>query len=412
MSSKKTKRQQTIAASRKPEEQRGRRSIQKAKRIGLEPKQVRRFLDEELDFDLHVKTVLSLAMATTGVLYSMALAIHMIGRAMAWAMSKDAKHTVKQVDRLLSNAHVQPWDMADAWVRYVVGQRREVLVALDWTVFQHDKQSTLALHLVDRHGRTMPLLWKTVAHGQLRGHQTELEDQMVEKLDSLLDEQVTVTLLADRGFASAERLEMLEMLGWHYVIRFTGSTIIIDQRGRRARATEWLSASGRARKLSGVRWSNQQVPVGCVVVTKPAGQREPWCLVSSHDELTASQLVKLYARRFRIEETFRDIKDIHFGLGLSATHISQPLRRDRLLLIAAFAQVLLTMLGEAGERVGLDRYLKTNTSSKRQLSLLHQGQFWFLALPRMPDDRLELLMGAFADILQQHQITRELLGFS
>ena len=92
---------------------------------------MRRFLDEQLDFDLHAKTVLSLAMATTGVLYSMALAIHMIGRAMAWAMSKDAKHTVKQVDRLLSNAHVQPWDMADAWVRYVVGQRQKLLVALD-----------------------------------------------------------------------------------------------------------------------------------------------------------------------------------------------------------------------------------------------------------------------------------------
>ena len=91
-----------------------RRRIQKARKKGLGPKQVRRFLDEELDFDLHVKTVLSLAMATTGVLYSMALAIHMIGRAMAWAMSKDARHTVKQVDRLLSNAHVQPWDMADA----------------------------------------------------------------------------------------------------------------------------------------------------------------------------------------------------------------------------------------------------------------------------------------------------------
>jgi hypothetical protein len=29
----------------------------------------------------------------------------------------------------------------------------------------------------------------------------------------------------------------------------------------------------------------------------------------------------LYARRFTIEETFRDLKDNHFGMGLSATHI-------------------------------------------------------------------------------------------
>jgi Protein of unknown function (DUF1524) len=33
--------------------------------------------------------------------------------------------------------------------------------------------------------------------------------------------------------------------------------------------------------------------------------------------------VKLYGKRFTIEETFRDENDIHFGLGLSATHIRQ-----------------------------------------------------------------------------------------
>ena len=73
---------------------------------------------------------------------------------------------------------------------------------------------------------------------------------------------------------------------------------------------------------------------------------------------------------------------------------------------------LLTMLGEAGERAGLDRHLKTNTRSKRQLSLFHQREFWFLALPRMPPERLELLMNAFADILQEYQLTKELLTFS
>ena len=56
------------------------------------------------------------------------------------------------------------------------------------------------------------------------------------------------------------------------------------------------------------------------------------------------------------------------------------------------------MHGEACEPVELDRYLKTNTSSKRQLFVLHQGQFWFQAQPRMPDDPPELLMGAFAEV--------------
>jgi hypothetical protein len=42
-------------------------------------------------------------------------------------------------------------------------------------------------------------------------------------------------------------------------------------------------------------------------------------------------------------------------MGLSATRIGEPTRRDRLLLINAFAMALLTLLGAAGESLGLDR---------------------------------------------------------
>ncbi len=79
-----------------------------------------------------------------------------------------------------------------------------------------------------------------------------------------------------------------------------------------------------------------------VVLLTDRGFKEAWCL----------------ATRFTIEETFRDIKDNHFGMGLSATHIHDAGRRDRLLLLAAIAHALLTLLGAAREEAGLDRYLK------------------------------------------------------
>ena len=49
--------------------------------------------------------------------------------------------------------------------------------------------------------------------------------------------------------------------------------------------------------------------------------------------------------------------DLRFGIGMD----SMPERRDRLWLINAFAVVLLTLLGAAGEALGYDRMLKTNT---------------------------------------------------
>ena len=61
------------------------------------------------------------------------------------------------------------------------------------------------------------------------------------------------------------------------------------------------------------------------------------------------------SRRWTIEPSFRDTKDLRFGMGMSEIRIADPERRDRLLLISAFAMVLLTMLGAAGESLGMDR---------------------------------------------------------
>jgi hypothetical protein len=138
--------------------------------------------------------------------------------------------------------------------------------------------------------------------------------------------------------------------------------------------------------------------------------KEAWCLATSRADMRATEVTRLYGKRFTIEETFRDTKDVHFGMGLKATHIGDSSRRDRLLLLGAVAHALLTLLGDAGERAGLDRLLKTNTSKKRQLSLYNQGCFWYDALPNMPDERLIPLMQAFDASLREHQFFSDIFG--
>jgi hypothetical protein len=54
-----------------------------------------------------------------------------------------------------------------------------------------------------------------------------------------------------------------------------------------------------------------------------------------------------------------------YDRGLSSVRIADPQRRDRLLLLNAFAVVLLTLLGAAGESLGMDRHLKVNTVKTR-----------------------------------------------
>jgi Transposase DDE domain len=120
-----------------------------------------------------------------------------------------------------------------------------------------------------------------------------------------------------------------------------------------------------------------------VVLVQDKRMKEAWCLATNRSDLKAAEIAKLYGKRFTIEETFRDTKDVHFGMGLKATHIGDSSRRDRLLLLGAMAQALLALLGDAGERAGMDRVLKVNTSKARQHSLYDQGSFWYDALPNM-----------------------------
>ena len=115
---------------------------------------------------------------------------------------------------------------------------------------------------------------------------------------------------------------------------------------------------------------------------------------SLRDETTAT-LDNYYAKRWTIEPQFRDTKDLQFGMGLSATRIGEPTRRDRLLLISAFATALPTLLGAVGESLGMDRMLKSNTSTKRTHSLFRQGCMLYDLIPNMPEHRLVPLMQAF-----------------
>ena len=150
--------------------------------------------------------------------------------------------------------------------------------------------------------------------------------------------------------------------------------------------------------------------VPAVVLVHAPKMKEAWCLATTLSKRKASEVVKLYSKRFTIEETFRDEKDLHFGMGLSATHIREAGRRDRLLLLAAIAHALLTLLGAAAEETGLDRYLKVNTVKRRTHSLFRQGLYWYDCIPTMREEWLRPLMAAFDRLVRNHAVLGEILG--
>jgi hypothetical protein len=211
-----------------------------------------------------------------------------------------------------------------------------------------------------------------------------------------------VTILADRGFGDHKLFAYLADLGFGYVIRFRGNIHVTDASGETRTAAEWVGKSGRARKLRAARvTASYAYQVGAVVCVHARDMKEPWCLAASDAEAPAGTLIAKYSRRWTIEPTFRDTKDLRFGMGMAELRIAEPERRDRLLLINAFAMALLTMLGAAGESLGMDRHLKSNTSKTRTHSLFRQGCMLYELIPNMPEHRLLPLMQRFAEMLAQ-----------
>ena len=380
------------------------------KRSFMQFQDVRAFLDSVLDEDIHTKRVDSLANATLGVMTGASLGVALIGKSLAQARGLLPKHAIKQVDRLLSKSKLEAWDVFASWVPEMVGSRTDIVVAMDWTDFDADGQATLALKLVTRHGRATPLVWLSVFKDELKDARNAYEDASLRRLAEVLPDGVRATLLADRGFADTKLFGFLGELGFDYVIRLKGNTNVGAADGTTCPAAEWVGQGGRARKLRDATVTKAQCPVGAVVCVHAKDMKEPWCLVTGNGDATAPQIIALYSKRWRVEPSFRDTKDLRFGMGLSASRISDPQRRDRLLLLNAFAVVLLTLLGAAGESLGMDRHLKPNTVKTRSHSLFRQGSMLYDLIPNMPEHRLRPLVEWFADMLHQSRAMTETLS--
>jgi hypothetical protein len=359
---------------------------------------------------MHARRVLSVANGVVGAIHAVALSIHAIGQALAMTSGLNAKHAVKQVDRLLSNGNLVLWEVFEHWVRFVLAERSEAVVALDWTEFDSDDHATIALSLITSHGRATPLMWKTHQKSKLKARRNQYEDELLARFREIVPNEVRVTLLADRGFGDQDLYKALGGAHIDFVIRFRGCIHVTDAAGKKRTAAGWVPPNGKSRMLKDARLTHDKTQVGAVVCVKQRGMKEPWCLATSRSDLEPAEIVALYGRRFTIEENFRDTKDMRFGMGLSSTHVGRCDRRDRLLLLAALAQALLTLLGAAAEEVGLDRTMKVNTVKKRTHSLFRQGCFWYGCIPAMREERLKLLMTAYEGILARHAVFSSVFG--
>jgi hypothetical protein len=350
-------------------------------------------------------------MATYGVLRAASLSIHLIGHALAQARGTADKHAIKQVDRLIGNVGIVLDELFARWIQFVVGNRPEAIVILDWTEFRKDQHSTLVASMVTEHGRATPLIWRTEYTYQLKDRKNDIQYEFIESLWAFIPKDSKLTLLADRGFGDQKLYRFLEERGIQYVIRF-GKGIKVLPKGKRKPVciNSLVPEDGSALLLKDAQLTEQRTLVPAVVCVQKKGMKEQWLLASNMALPTARKLISRYGRRFTIEESFRDVKDYRFGMGLSAISVRDADRRDRLFLLSALAIGLLTLLGAAGESLGMERMLKANTSKKRTYSLFRQGTLYYGHIPMMKEERLKPLLERFVELLAAQPLFTKLFG--
>ena len=141
--------------------------------------------------------------------------------------------------------------------------------------------------------------------------------EWLERLREVVPSQVKVTVVADRGFGDCKLFKTIaQELGFAYVIRIRGDIYVTSAKGERRKAAQWVGQGGRSRTLRGAQVTDEHhLEVGRVVCVHDRKMKEPWCLVASESTVGTRTLIRYYGKRWGIETSFRDIKDMRFGWG-------------------------------------------------------------------------------------------------
>lgn len=266
------------------------------------------------------------------------------------------KHAIKRVDRFLSSKHFDDRSAQEALLRTVIGPRRLVRIAVDWTKV---RQWPALVGGVVARGRSIPVLWAVMDWKQVHKSQNAFENGFFTWLSQALPEGVEAVVLLDRGFKRVELIQHLRRCGLHFVIR-TGGNVHVHHPQYSGRLDRWMTRRGQTAQLCDATLRPSRPVQTRLVGLWDRGQKEPWVLATDLP-LSEREISRLYGLRFRIEETFRDQKDHRFGLALGSLRMTRADRLERLLLLAALVHFLAMLVGGAVRRAGLDRTFRANT---------------------------------------------------
>jgi hypothetical protein len=338
---------------------------------------------------------------------------------MSKSMQSDApmRHRLKRVDRMLSNKHLaqERISIYRSLARRVLQKQTHFGIIVDWSDLLADgSQHVLRAALVAQ-GRAIVLyeeVHPTSRYGTLAVHR-----RFMATLRSVLPAHCKPVIITDAGFR-ATWFKMLNGLGFAWIGRIRNRDMVRAADGGQWRGCKQLYADtrGQPRDLGGFEYARANpLPCRLVMLKKvskqrrhktaagnktrssqskkhSAGQSEPWLLAvaPSLSALGAAKIIAMYAGRMQIEQTFRDLKNGQWGMGLCHSQTRQPARIANLLLIAALVGLALWIIGLCARAAGYRIQYGSKAKAATTVSILTLARHWLTEIQPRPLRRCQL----------------------
>ena len=308
------------------------------------------------------------------------------------------KHCIKRVYRFLSNTRIEAVQACEALIALAARRARgHLFVAVDWTDIRSYKVLKASVPLG---GRSVPILFAAYRKWEVHRSQNAFEEGLFRLLAALLPCGVQVVILADRGFARTELFGVLQQLALSYVIRLPLNVHFSSERYQ-GRLDDLPIRPGTHKDLGFGRYRKSDPVDQRVVFWWKLHQQEPWFLGTDLD-WGWRKVCDGYALRMKIEELFRDHKNLRYGWGLRQVELSEPGRLERLLLVLAFAYVVLLLMGLKCQRELSQRHWAAAVSQKQQASAFFIARFMHERHHFRLKELLQLLAAQLALIIEQN----------
>ena len=345
---------------------------------------------------LHRKRFEALIRVATGLLWGGVCSLSGIAQRLGGPCRY--KHRLKCVDRLLGSTGLHRW--RDALYRQVAGvwlkDLSQILVIVDWSDLSEDQRWQLLRASVVVQGRSVTLYEQV--HAQRKLGNPVVQRRFLERLAEILPAGSQPIVMTDAGFHSPW-FQAVSERGWKFIGRVRGSNglslgkvqtwvPVRDLYGRAGAGARDLGLGAYARsnptsvRVVLARRQNKgrhclnrygKKRVGRASAKAARSAREPWVLVCSPSlvHLQPQAIVSLYAQRMGIEQSFRDTKNLRWGLGLEVSRSRSRARLEMLLLIAHLASLTQRLIGECARQHQQElQFMATRRTNRAEISVL------------------------------------------